>query len=80
VESNQKPMIVVDLAGPDGNAFVLLAVARQALREAGRRDECDQFAAEATSGDYEHLLDTMDKWFDMRKPMIAPSGENWRDD
>ena len=80
MESPEKPMIVVDLAGPDGNAFVLLATARQVLREAGRRDECDKFSAEATSGDYEHLLDTMDKWFDMRKPMVAPPDKNWRDD
>ena len=80
MEDSGKPMIVVDLAGPDGNAFVLLAAGNQALRKAGRGAECEKFAAEATSGNYEHLLDTMDKWFDMRKPMIAPSDENWRDD
>lgn len=57
------PEIVVDLSGRDGNAFVLLAAVRQGLRRGGiPKDEIDQFFTEATSGDYDHLLQTCMKW------------------
>ena len=44
------------LIGQDGNAFAVLGRARQALRQAGRGDEWAAFQADATSGDYDHLL------------------------
>jgi hypothetical protein len=51
------------LVGEDGNAFNILAKARRALRDAGRGDEWATFEAEATSGDYDHLLVTIMEWF-----------------
>jgi len=58
-----RPVLV--LVGEDGNAFNVLAKARQALRLAGRGDEWAAFVAEATSGNYDHLLATAMKWFEV---------------
>jgi len=58
-----RPVLV--LVGTDGNAFAVLAKARRALRDAGRGDEWAAFEAEATSGDYDHLLATAMKWFEV---------------
>jgi hypothetical protein len=53
------PEICVQLTGEDGNAFAILGRTARALREAGLpKDELDQYYAEATSGDYDHLLQT----------------------
>ncbi len=51
--------IKVKLVGEDGNAFYILGKVRQALRRGGKGKEfIDAFTAEATSGDYHHLLAT----------------------
>lgn len=56
--------LMPDLKGPDGNAFVLLGRAGNALKDAGYGQETrDEFHAEATPGDYEHLLETIMTWF-----------------
>ena len=44
------------LIGQDGNAFSILGKARRALLLAGRDDDWAAFQADATSGDYDHLL------------------------
>ena len=59
----ERPVLV--LIGQDGNAFNVLGKARRALRQAGRGDEWTTFEAEATSGDYDHLLATAMDWFDV---------------
>jgi hypothetical protein len=56
------PEITVPLTGTDGNAFAVLAAVRAALRSAGHGDEVAAFLAEATSGDYQHLLATCMRW------------------
>jgi len=46
-----------DISGPDGNAFAVLGNVASWLRQCGvDRAEIDRWHAEATSGDYEHLL------------------------
>ena len=51
---------VVRLAGEDGNAFAILGRVRRAMRVAGwPKAAIDAFLAEATSGDYDHLLATV---------------------
>jgi hypothetical protein len=57
---------VLTLIGQDGNAFTVLGKARRALRVAGRDDDWAAFQAEATSGDYDHLLATVMGWFRVR--------------
>jgi hypothetical protein len=59
------PEIQVQLSGEDGNAFAILGRTAAALRAAGvPQDEIDAFFAEATSGDYDHLLQTTMVWVD----------------
>lgn len=60
------PEITIKMVGKDGNAFSILARCRQAMREAGLpQSEIDAFQAEATAGDYDHLLQTCMRWFDV---------------
>jgi len=57
------PEIEVQLVGQDGNAFMILGLVQKALRRAGvSQEEISEFHAEATSGDYYHLLQTAMKW------------------
>jgi hypothetical protein len=57
------PHVRVTLVGTDGNAFAVLGAVRKAPRRAGiAKDEIDAFYAEATRGDYDHLLQTAMRW------------------
>jgi hypothetical protein len=57
------PDIQVQLTGQDGNAFAILGRTAGALRQAGLpQEEIDDYFAEATSGDYDHLLQTTMRW------------------
>jgi len=47
----------------DGNAFAIIGAGRRELEKLGRGDEVSTFTAEMTAGDYDHLLQTMLKWF-----------------
>jgi hypothetical protein len=51
----------IDLTGSDGNAFVLLGYASRFSKQLGLDGQKIKF--EMTSGDYEHLVDTFDKYF-----------------
>jgi hypothetical protein len=47
----------VELIGRDGNAFAILGATTKALRRAGNAPEViEAYKAQATSGDYDHLL------------------------
>lgn len=52
---------VVLLDGPDGNAFVLLGMARRYAKQLGLNPE--EVVAEMTLGDYKNLLLTFEKYF-----------------
>lgn len=55
--------ITVKLVGEDGNAFAILGRVKRALRQGGvDTEEVNAFWAEATSGDYNHLLRTAKAW------------------
>jgi hypothetical protein len=60
------PDVVVQLTGEDGNAYAILGTVQRALRQAGHGDEAAEFFAEATSGDYNHLLRTCMRWVTVR--------------
>ena len=47
---------VIDLQGPDGNAFFLMGQAESWLRQMDRRDEFRAMRTEMMSGDYNNLL------------------------
>jgi len=58
------PDVHVQLVGEDGNAFAILGRVRKALKRAGHGSAGDEFTAEATSGNYDHLLQTCMRWVD----------------
>ncbi|MBT9523415.1 MAG: hypothetical protein IV101_21270 [Dechloromonas sp.] len=57
---NQAPLTdaVVVLTGTDGNAFAILGKVRRALLRSNHPELVEPFMAEATCGDYDHLLVT----------------------
>lgn len=61
------PDIHVKLTGKDGNAFMILGLVGGALKDSGvSLALCNLFQEEATSGDYDHLLQTCMKWVTVR--------------
>lgn len=57
------PDVNVTLVGEDGNAFSIITRVRRAMRRADiPQEEIDRYVEEATSGDYDHLLQTTMKW------------------
>jgi len=60
-----KTDIPLKMVGEDGNAFSILGRAKRAMRMAGQAELFDEYHAEATSGDYDHLLITTMNWFDV---------------
>ncbi|MHA2216917.1 MAG: hypothetical protein ACXACY_13315 [Candidatus Hodarchaeales archaeon] len=57
------PYITVELIGQNGNAFVILGRIMKAMKKAGiPQFEITQFQEEATSGDYDHLLEVCCRW------------------
>lgn len=64
--------VMPDLKGPEGNAFVLLGKADSALKSAGvSQEDRTHFHNQATSGDYDNLLETIMEWF----TVVAPRTE-----
>ena len=60
------PNITVELIGKDGNAFNILGICRRAMKRAHLPEsEIETFTAEATSGNYDHLLATCCEWFEV---------------
>lgn len=49
---------LVQLTDEDGNAFAILGRVRRAILQSNRPELAEQFAIEATSGEYYHLLAT----------------------
>lgn len=57
------PHVDVQLTGEDGNAFAIIGRVRNAMRRAKvSESEVTAFTNEATSGDYDHMLQTCMKW------------------
>ncbi len=60
------PNVEVQLSGEDGNAFAILGRVQKAMRRAKVSAEDQKaFMDEATSGDYDALLQTCMKWVDV---------------
>ena len=53
--------MVIDLTGPDGNAFVLMGIAGNLAKQFGK--DKDAITEEMMAGDYEHLLSVFDREF-----------------
>lgn len=52
---------VIDLTGPNGNAFYLLGVAKNAANQLGLNEE--EILTDMMSGEYEHLIEVFEKHF-----------------
>jgi len=52
---------VIDLTGPDGNAFALMGYASRLGKQIGL--DVEQVLAEMKSGDYENLIEVFDNYF-----------------
>ena len=59
-KQKDKPL-VIDLTGPDGNAFCLLGLADKWSKKLGL--DKDKIYKEMTNSDYENLVQTFDKYF-----------------
>lgn len=58
--------IEIDFTRVDGNAFAILGKVTGAMKQASiHRSTIDEFYNEATSGDYDNLLQTVFKWVDV---------------
>ena len=61
--NGHKP-VVIDLTGPDGNAFVLMATAKGYAKQLNYSDEkIDDLLRDMKSDDYEYLLNVFDSHF-----------------
>ena len=52
---------IIDLTGPDGNAFVLMGMARTFGKQLNK--DADKIIDEMMSGDYENLVEIFDREF-----------------
>lgn len=59
------PGVTITLTGEDGNAFFILGRVSREMKRAGIHAEFPAFQAEATAGDYDHLLATVMRWFEV---------------
>lgn len=57
--------VEVELVGQDGNAMMIIARVCRALRRAGYKQEANDFANEAMSGDYDNVLQTCFKYVEV---------------
>jgi hypothetical protein len=64
--SPKYPTIEVQLTGGSGNAGAIIGAVMRALRRGGAgAEEVQAFAAEATSGDYDNVIQTAMKWVEV---------------
>ena len=61
IKSKNTRRIIIDLTGPEGNAFVLLGKANQLAKQLGLDGK--KIQSEMMSGDYEHLIKVFDNYF-----------------
>ena len=62
IRAKQEPKeIIIDLTGPQGNAFYLLGAASKYARQLGLNS--NKVINEMISGDYEHLIEVFDSYF-----------------
>lgn len=60
------PDVTVPMVGEDGNAFAIMGRVRKAARQAGlTKEQIDEYMNEAMAGDYDHLLQTTMKYFEV---------------
>lgn len=71
---------VIDLQGPQGNAFALMAYAEDFLRQLGRRHEFRAMRTEMMSSDYDNLIRIFEENFGDYVDLVNKPGEVFDDD
>ena len=71
---------VIDLQGPQGNAFALMAQADDFLRQMGRRDEFRAMRTEMMSGDYNNLIRIFEENFGEYVTLVGDPDEVFDDE
>lgn len=61
IRNKQPRPLIIDLTGPDGNAFALMGYASRFARQLGI--DAKPILDDMTSSDYEHLLEVFDNHF-----------------
>lgn len=61
IREKQQRQMIIDLTGPDGNAFVLLGIARKFAKQLDLDSE--KILEEMKSSDYENLIEVFDQYF-----------------
>ena len=61
IREKQQREFVIDLTGPEGNAFCLMGYAKKLSRQLGLDSKA--IIDEMTARDYEHLLEVFDRHF-----------------
>ena len=65
-KTNETAKPTLELSGRDGNAMMILGTAQRVAKKAGwSKEKIDTVFAEATSGDYDNVLQTMMKYFEV---------------
>jgi len=54
--------VKINLQGPEGNAFAIMAIVRQYLRVIGQAEKVQSYFDEAKSSDYQNLLKVSQKY------------------
>lgn len=60
-EKTPQTELVIDLTGPDGNAFVLLAYAKRFAKQLDM--DAEKITSDMKNGDYENLISIFDSCF-----------------
>ena len=71
---------VIDLQGPQGNAFALMAYADDFLRQMGRRHEFNAMRTEMMSGDYDNLIRIFEENFGEYVTLVGKPDEVFDDE
>ena len=71
---------VIDLQGPQGNAFALMAYAEDFLRQMGRRHEFNAMRSEMMSGDYNNLIRIFEENFGEYVTLVGNPDEVFDED
>ena len=71
---------VIDLQGPQGNAFALMAQADDFLRQMGRRDEFRAMRTDMMSGDYDNLIRIFEENFGEYVTLVGKPDEVFDDE
>jgi hypothetical protein len=61
IRSKKSSTPVIDLTGPDGNAFALMGYARRLAKQLG--EDPNSILDEMMSGDYENLINVFEMYF-----------------